>query len=175
MNLEFKPAIERQDLLAPTVWEGIEKLGATEEIKVVEIDPEFALGLSQYPQFEIPTETEVNCLVVEGKRGEEKKYAALLVPYGKKANTNATVKRPLDVSKVGFAPLETVLEQTGMEFGGIGPIGLPESWSILVDSQILQQDNIIVGGGMAHSKLLVPTNLVSQIPNVSILEGLAKD
>ncbi|MHB9782767.1 YbaK/EbsC family protein [Streptococcus sp. 10F2] len=92
-----------------------------------------------------------------------------------KANTNATVKCPLDVSKVGFASLETVLEQTGMEFGGMGPIGLPESRSILVDSQILQQDNIIVGGGMAHSKLLMPTNLVSQIPHVSILEGLAKD
>lgn len=151
------------------------KLEGAQEIKVTEIDPEFALGLSQYPQFGIPTEKEVNCLVVEGKRGEDKKYAALLVPYGKRANTNATVKRPLDVSKVGFAPLDIVLEQSGMEFGAITPIGLPESWSILIDQQILEQDSIIVGGGLVQSKLLVPTKLLTQLPNAQVIEGLAKN
>ncbi|MBF8970020.1 YbaK/EbsC family protein [Streptococcus sp. NLN76] len=175
MNLDFKQASEGKELLPTSVWESIVNLNATQEIQVAEINPDFADGESLNREYGVPFEQEANCLVLEGKRGDEKKYAALLIPYGKKANTNATVKRPLDVAKVGFAPLDFILEQTGMEFGAITPIGLPETWSILIDQQILEQDSIIVGGGLVQSKLLVPTKLLTQLPNVQVIEGLAKD
>ncbi|MFS1664656.1 YbaK/EbsC family protein [Streptococcus sp. zg-JUN1979] len=175
MNLEFKPASESKDILSASVWEGIVTLNATQDIQVAEINPEFADGDSLNREYGVPFDQEANCLVLEGKRGDETKYAALLIPYGKKANTNATVKRPLDVSKVGFAPLDFVLEQTGMEFGAITPIGLPETWSLLIDSQILEQEKILVGGGLVQSKLLVPTQLLTQLPNAQVIEGLAKD
>lgn len=112
MNLDFKQASVSKELLPSSVWESIVNLNATQEIQVAEINPEFADGESLNREYGVPFEQEANCLVLEGKRGDEKKYAALLIPYGKKANTNATVKRPLDVSKVGFAPLDFVLEQT---------------------------------------------------------------
>ncbi len=176
MNLDFQPLEGREDLVAPAVAEFVQKQGLSQTVKVARINPDFADGELLSKEYDIPYKMEVNCLVVEGSRGEDKKYAALLVPYGKRAKTNATVKRPLDASKIHFADLKVVLEVTGMEFGSITPVGLPEDWLILVDSQLLKEGNLVLGSGLVSSKILLPSAVLAKLlPNVQVIEGLAKD
>ncbi len=61
-----------------------------------------------------------------------------------------------------------------MEFGSITPVGLPSDWLILMDSQILEKDQVVVGGGFVQSKLLIPTQLLASLPNIQVVEDLAK-
>ncbi|AWN19021.1 YbaK/EbsC family protein [Streptococcus sobrinus] len=175
MNLDFQPLEGREDLVAPAVAEFVQKQGLSQTVKVARINPDFADGELLSKEYDIPYKMEVNCLVVEGSRGEDKKYAALLVPYGKRAKTNATVKRPLDASKIHFADLEVVLEMTGMEFGSITPLGLPDDWKILVDSSLLEQEKLVIGGGLVTSKLLLPAEVLVSLAQAEVIEGLAKD
>lgn len=175
MNLLFFPALKHKELLPQAVAAFIEKFDTNCQIKVAQINPEFADGDSLSREYDIPYEMEVNCLVVEGRRSDDKRYAALLVPYGKRAKTNATVKRPLDAAKLGFADLDYVVETTGMAFGAITPIGLPADWLILMDAALLEQEQLVVGGGLVQSKLLIPSSLLAKLPNVQVIEGLAKD
>ncbi len=133
MKLEFGKIEERKDLLPKTVYDYIKNHGYEDRIKVAQIDPAFADGESLSREYGVPYEKELNCLVVEGIRGEESKFAALVVPYGKRANMNAKVRNPLDAKKVSFADLNRVCEECETEYGSITPIGLPEHYMILVD------------------------------------------
>ena len=174
MNLDFHPAHKHPELLAPSVYRFIQDFDKEQVIKAAQINPDFADGdlLSQH--YGILYEMEVNCLVVQGQRGDKIRFAALLVPYGKKAKTNATVKGPLDAAKVSFAKLDDVLTATGMEFGSITPIGLPEDWAILIDASLLNKPQLVLGGGLVSSKILVPSSLLPQLPNAQVIEDLAK-
>lgn len=111
---------------------------------------------------------------VEVRRGDMVKYAALLVPYGKRANTASLTKRALDSSKVSFADLELVTEATQMMFGAIITIGLPSDYQVLYDPILLEQEELVVGGGFVHSKLLIPSRILEQLPNSQAVEGLVK-
>lgn len=162
MLLDFKPALEHPELLAKPVFDFIHIFDKDRKITVAEINPDYADGELLNQHYDIPFEMEVNCLVVKGQRGEDVCYTALLVPYGKKAKTNATIKRPLDVTKVSFVPLDEVLSATQMEFGSITPVGLP------------QQDQLILGAGLVKAKLCLPSDLLSKLPNVQVIEDLAK-
>ena len=74
-----------------------------------------------------------------------------------------------------FADLEVVLEMTGMEFGSITPPGLPDDWKILVDSSLLEQEKLVIGGGLVTSKLLLPAEVLVCLAQAEVIEGLAKD
>ena len=175
MKLEFGKIEERKDLLPKKVYDFIKNHGYEDQIKVAQIDPAFADGESLSREYGVPYEKELNCLVVEGIGGEESKFAALIVPYGKRANMNAKVRNPLDAKKVSFADLNQVCEECEMEYGSITPIGLPEHYLILVDEEVMKQDEVIVGGGLVNSKLLVPSALFKEMKNCLLIEGLAKD
>ena len=77
--------------------------------------------------------------------------------------------------KVSFAPLELVTELSGQEYGSITPVGLPQDWLVLVDASVMEQDRVVIGGGLAHSKLQIPTALFKEMANAVIVEGLAKE
>lgn len=72
-----------------------------------------------------------------------------------------------------MAPLDEILQETGMEYGSITPVGLPNSWRILIDSRLMDREKIIVGGGKQISKLLVPTVALKDLSNAEVVEGLA--
>ena len=50
-----------------------------------------------------------------------------------RADVNGVVRRRLDARKASFAPMDEAVALTGMEYGGITPIGLPADWPVLVD------------------------------------------
>jgi prolyl-tRNA editing enzyme YbaK/EbsC (Cys-tRNA(Pro) deacylase) len=86
---------------------------------------------------------------------------------------NKIVRKQLNARRISLAKVEEVIEKTGMEYGSITPLGLPNSWPVLIDSRILLQEKIIIGSGKLQSKICLPTDLLVKLTNASIIEGLA--
>ncbi len=83
------------------------------------------------------------------------------------------VRRYLDVRKASFLPTEHAVELTGMEYGGITPIGLPPAWPVLVDSRVTAATTVVIGSGVRRSKILLPGELLGRLPGVEVISGLA--
>ena len=122
-TLQTVPAKERPDLLAEPVWTA---LGARPEaeVYVAEIDPTLADTAQFCAAYGVPPEISANCVVVAGRRAGEQRVAACMVLATTRADVNNVVKRHLDVRKASFLPMEEAVVATGMEYGGITPIGL---------------------------------------------------
>ena len=78
----------------------------------------------------------------------------------------------IDVRKASFLPMDTAVERTGMEYGGITPVGLPSGWPVLVDAAVLAQPEVVIGAGLRSSKLALPGRLLGELPGVQVVEGL---
>jgi len=118
------------------------------------------------------TERSANCVVVAGKRGGETTLAACLVLSTTRVDVNGVVRRQLGSRKASFAPMETATGETGMEYGGITPIGLPADWPLLVDAAVVDLPYVLVGSGRRRDKLLVPGKAFAELPGEVVLEGL---
>ncbi len=170
-HLHFKALKDHPELVSTSVYK---MAGSAQDVLVGEIDPQYMNGTALSDHYDVDVTEGINCIVVRGKREGEKVTAAILVPVGFRADLNRIVPERLEVKKVSMAPLEEVIEETGMEYGSITPIGLPDSWKILIDSRILLKETIIIGGGKQISKLRVPVAFLQQLPQVEVVEGLAK-
>ncbi|MFE5624918.1 YbaK/EbsC family protein [Streptomyces virginiae] len=114
-----------------------------------------------------------NCVVVAAKRGGATTLAACLVPSAGRADVNGAVRRHLGARKVSFAPMDTAVELTGMEYGGITPLGLPDGWPVLLDPVVADMPYVLVGSGRRRGKLIAPGKLFAQLPGAELIEGLA--
>ncbi|MDB5264709.1 MAG: proline--tRNA ligase [Parcubacteria group bacterium] len=168
-HLDFQPVKDHAELVSKSVYAVVKD----SEVLVGKIDPQYMNGSALSDHYDVNLEDGANCIVVKGKRGEERMMAAVLVPVGYRADLNGLVCEKLNAKKVSMAPLEEVIQETGMEYGSITPVGLPESWKVLIDSRLMQKEKIIVGGGKQVSKLLVPTAFLKTQSNVEVVEGLA--
>ncbi len=169
-HLEFKPVHQNKSLVSDSVYKAV---GENSEVVVAEIDPQYMNGLALSEHYDCNPEDGANCVIVKGKRGEARMTAAIILPVGYRADLNGIVCEKLGAKKVSMAPLEEVLQETGMEYGSITPVGLPLTYKILIDCRIMQKDKIIVGGGKQISKLLVPTTFLRSLPNVEVVENLS--
>lgn len=172
--LSSVPVRERPDLVAPSTRATIEALGLGDVVGVVEIDPAVSDTAATQDTYALVGENLVNCVVVTGRREGEERTAACLVNATTRADINGIVKRRLDVRKASFMAHELAVESTGMEFGGITPIGLPEAWPILVDARIPGTAVVIIGSGIRASKLLVPGAVLAQLPGAETVEELGR-
>jgi prolyl-tRNA editing enzyme YbaK/EbsC (Cys-tRNA(Pro) deacylase) len=151
-------------------WNGSDLV---KEILCAEIDPEFAGSKEFCEQYNVEPNDGANCIIVEVVKGDNRSFACCLVPVGERADLNKVVRKHFDARRISFAPLEQVVQETGMEYGSITPFGLPKSWPILIDSKIMLKDKIIIGGGKKISKLMIPTAIFRELPNVEIIEDLS--
>jgi prolyl-tRNA editing enzyme YbaK/EbsC (Cys-tRNA(Pro) deacylase) len=86
---------------------------------------------------------------------------------------NNVVRKLLDVRKASFAPMAEAVELTGMEYGGITPIGLPPQWPVLVDARVAATERVIIGSGIRGSKIELPGAALGKLPSAQVIEGLA--
>jgi prolyl-tRNA editing enzyme YbaK/EbsC (Cys-tRNA(Pro) deacylase) len=172
-SLQTRPALERPDLLAPPVAAALAGWPGASGIGVVEIDPELADTAALAAAYDLPMETGANCVVVGGRRAGEERVAACVVRADTRADVNNLVKRALDVRKASFLPVERAVEESGMEYGGITPLGLPASWRVLVDPRAVDIDVAVIGSGVRRSKLLLPGTLLAELPGAEVVDGLA--
>ncbi|GAA1156287.1 YbaK/EbsC family protein [Ornithinicoccus hortensis] len=174
LSLTWHPITERPDLLAEPVRAALLTSPLREDIEVTEIDPDLADTAALVEATDITLEESANCIVVLGRRGEKEKVAAALVLAHTRADVNTTVRKSLDVRKASFMPMERAVEESGMEYGGITPVGLPAEWPVLVDAQVLEQPQVVIGSGLRRSKLRMPGALVATLPTVEVIEGLGR-
>jgi prolyl-tRNA editing enzyme YbaK/EbsC (Cys-tRNA(Pro) deacylase) len=99
--------------------------------------------------------------------------AACVVLATTRADVNGVVRRRLEARKASFAAMEVAIAETGMEYGGITPFGLPHGWPVLVDRAVLERPQVVVGSGLRRSKLVVASSLLAAVPGAEVHEGLA--
>ena len=175
-GLTTAPASSRTDLLAPPTLDTLTALGWLDDVGVVEINPDVSDTAATQEQFGLTADTLANCVVVGGKREGVERIAACVVLATTRADVNNTVKRLLDVRKASFLPMERAVELTGMEYGGITPIGLPAEWPLLVDSRVVADGVVvIIGSGVRRSKILLPGRLLADLPSAQVIEGLGQE
>ena len=134
-DLDVVPALDRPDLLAPALASALAALGGTlagDSACVAEIDPELADTAAFCERYGVELAMSANCVVISGRRGGETRFAACVVLATTRADVNGAARRQLDVRKASFAPMDVAVAETGMEYGGITPIGLPADWPLLV-------------------------------------------
>lgn len=168
-SLSWRPAAAHPELLAPPVARAIAQLGITEAF-VAFIDPSLADTAAFCAAYAVPPDVSANCVVVTGRRGERTQTAACLVLATDRADVNTTVRKHLDVRKISFAPMAEAVEQSGMAYGGITPLGLPAAWPVLVDTAVSQLDWIVIGSGIRGSKIAIPGAAVARLPGAVVLD-----
>jgi prolyl-tRNA editing enzyme YbaK/EbsC (Cys-tRNA(Pro) deacylase) len=170
--LSFVPTLSRTDLLAAPVAAALRDWPGADEVLVAEIDPALADTAAFCERYGISLTESANCVVVAGKRGGNTMYAACMVLATTRADVNGLVRRHLDARKASFAPVEAVTAATGMEYGGITPVGLPADWRILVDDLVAKTPSVVIGAGIRSAKLRLPGGLLAELPGAEILPGL---
>ena len=176
-SLTAVPALERPDLLAVPVAAALTELAGKLEVNdigVAEIDPELADTAAFCERYGVAPAESANCVVVAGRRDGTTRMAACMVLATTRADVNGLVKRELEVRKASFAPMETAVELTGMEYGGITPIGLPADWPLFVDDAVASTFRVVIGSGVRKSKLTLPGRLLASLPSALVLTGLGK-
>jgi prolyl-tRNA editing enzyme YbaK/EbsC (Cys-tRNA(Pro) deacylase) len=173
-SLTSLPVTEHPDLVAAPVAAALAGWPYVGELGVVEIDPEVADTAAMSEAYGLPMSVGANCVVVSGRRGGEERVAACVVRADTRADVNNLVKRSLDVRKASFLPMERAVEESGMEYGGITPVGLPPTWRVLVDAACLDIDVAVIGSGVRRSKLLVPGRRLGDLPGAEVVEGLGR-
>lgn len=173
--LRAVPSAERPDLLAPPVALALAaapRLAAL--VGVAEIDPELADTAAFCDRYGVGAQVSANCVVVAGRREGVTRHAACVLLATTRADVNNVVRRHLDVRRISFAAREEAVALTGMEFGGITPIGLPDGWPLLVDGRVVDAGRVVVGSGLRRSKLTVPGDLLAGLPSAVVVAGLAR-
>ncbi len=163
-KLTFEPASDAAELVAEPV-----RAHLRDGLWVSAIDPELADTAAFCEHYDIDLDVSANCVVVEAKRADRVWHAACMVLATTRADVNGAVRKHLGARKISFASMDTAVSLTGMEYGGITPVGLPADWPILVDQHVIDQERVVIGSGIRGSKLLASTAVLASLPGAEVL------
>lgn len=170
-TLGWQPVVE--DLVAAPVAAALTGWSRAAEVLVAPIEPDLADTAEFCARYGVALDDSANCVVIAGRRGDDIRYAACVILATTRADVNGVVRRRLEARKASFAPMAGAVELSGMEYGGITPIGLPESWPVLVDRAVLDRSVVVIGSGLRRSKLGLPSAALAELPGVEVVDGLA--
>ena len=175
-RLDALPALENPALLAPAALHGLQLLPPpiAALVMVAEIDPALADTAAFCERYGVPAAASANCVVVSGRRADVTTLAACVVLATTRADVNGTVRRLLDVRKISFAAMDVAVSASGMEYGGITPIGLPASWPLFIDRAVVDAGDVVVGSGVRRSKIVVAGSTLALLPNAQVVDGLGQ-
>ena len=175
-SLDLLPALDNPELLAAPVSAFLRTLAPSvaATVEVAAIDPDLADTAAFCERYGVGLDISANCVIVAGRRGESIRYAACMVLATTRADVNGVIRSLLDARKASFAPMDDAVALSGMEYGGITPLGVPAEWAILVDSRIVSLPQIVVGSGLRRSKIAMPGSVLAELPGAQVVEGLAR-
>jgi len=156
--------------LDPSVLYALQQHGITYE--VLECDPELADTAAFCEHYGFSPEQAANTIIVASKKVEPVRYAVCVVLATTRLDVNKKVSGLLGVKRLSFADAETVKYLTGMMIGGVTAIGI-STLSVYVDKAVMEQVQVIMGGGNRSSKLLLDPRELLRVPGVRVVEGLA--
>jgi prolyl-tRNA editing enzyme YbaK/EbsC (Cys-tRNA(Pro) deacylase) len=168
---DLAPAADHPDLLAAPVRPAV---AGRADILAAPIDPDLADTAAFCAHYGVPEAASANCVITAGKRGGQERFAAVLVLATTRADINGMVRKHVDVRKISFAPQDIATGLTGMEYGGITPIGLPADWPILIDAAVVAAGPVVVGSGLRASKIVIDGAQLAGLPQAVVLDGLAR-
>jgi prolyl-tRNA editing enzyme YbaK/EbsC (Cys-tRNA(Pro) deacylase) len=172
-SLEPVPVLSRLDLVPEPVAAALKTLDGADRVAVAPIDASLADTAEFCAHYGSPLAASANCVVVAGKRGDQVRHAACMVLATMRADVNGVIRKRLDARKASFAPMDEAVALTGMEYGGITPIGVPADWPILVSPEVAAAPELIVGSGIRGSKILIPGDVLMKLTGAEVLPGLA--
>jgi prolyl-tRNA editing enzyme YbaK/EbsC (Cys-tRNA(Pro) deacylase) len=164
-KLDWQPASDHPELLAEPVRATLGDLPAY----AAAIDPDLADTAAFCAEYDVPMAASANCVIVHGKRAGESTYAAVMVLATHRADVNGVIRKHLGVRKISFAAQDDAVSSTGMEYGGITPIGVPADWPVLVDEAVAQAGPVVIGSGLRASKILIDGAALATLPTASVL------
>ena len=173
-KLDWMPALDHRELLAPPVYAALSSVTGAIEVFVAPIDAELADTAAFCERYDVRPEVSANCVVVAGKREGAQRIAGCVILATTRADVNGAVRRRLDVRKASFLAVAEAVELTAMEYGGITPIGLPSEWPLLVDAAVVSAGTVVIGSGIRGSKLALPASTLAELPGAEVLDGLAR-
>jgi prolyl-tRNA editing enzyme YbaK/EbsC (Cys-tRNA(Pro) deacylase) len=124
-GLDSLPALAHLDLVAAPVATALAGWARTDEVAVVEIDPDLADTAALTEAYSLPLEASVNCVLVAGSRGGEERIAACLVAADTRADVNTVVRKLLDVRKASFLPMDRASRSPGWSTAASPRSGCP--------------------------------------------------
>ena len=147
-------------------------------------DPALADTAAFCAAYGFAPEDSANTILVIGK-SVPPRYAMCVVLAPNRLDVNRTVRDRLGTRKASFAPAEATRDITGMEIGAFKrPIvrkvsksvfGLPDALPIWVDARVMARERIVLGGGSRSWKVLASPSVLTALPNMEVVEGLATD
>jgi prolyl-tRNA editing enzyme YbaK/EbsC (Cys-tRNA(Pro) deacylase) len=136
-------------------------------------DPELADTAAFCAHYGFSMEQAANTILVASKKVDPPRYAVCVVLGTTRLDVNKKVSELLGVKRLSFADADTTKELTGMMIGGVtafGIAGLP----VYVDSAVLDQPKVVMGGGNRSSKLLIDPHELAKVPGVEVVQDLAR-
>jgi len=157
--------------LHPKVQEALKAFDVTYEI--FPCDPELADTAAFCEHYGFKLEQSANTILVASKKVEPAKHAVCVVLATTKLDVNKAVCKLLGVRRASFANAEETVEKTGMMIGGVTAIGV-EDLPIYVDAAVMDQKQVVMGGGNRSTKLLLSPQELQKLPNVHVVADLAQ-
>jgi prolyl-tRNA editing enzyme YbaK/EbsC (Cys-tRNA(Pro) deacylase) len=177
-TLDWVPALDRPDLVGAPVAKALSALSALRPseaaagVLVAGIDPELADTAEFCAAYDVPLDVSANCVVLAARRGGSSQLAACVVLATTRADVNGVARRRLEARKASFAPMDVAVAESGMDYGGITPVGLPPGWPVLLDRAVVETDQVIVGSGLRCSKLALAGRWLEDLPGARVVDGL---
>ena len=152
------------------VLESLKDVGATYEI--IDCDPSFADTAKFCSHYGYSPDESANAILLEGK-AESPIYALCVVLATTRINVNKVARKRLGTRKASFASAEVTKSLTGMEIGGVTPVGLPDDLPIWIDNLVMEAPKVIIGAGSRDAKIYLAPEILLRFPNTHIVEGLS--
>jgi len=137
--------------------------------EVLACEPELADTAQFCAHYGISPTEACNAIVVVLKT-TPKQYVACLVRADTKLDVNKKVSELVGVKRLSFASADETAELTGMLIGGVTIAGLPESMPIYVDTKVMEQPRVIIGGGNRSSKARLDPQELLKLPNARVAD-----
>ena len=158
-------------LLDPAVHRALAAAGVVHE--VLPCDPELADTAAFCEHYGFTLDEAANTIVVASKKVDPPRYAVCVVLGTTRLDVNRKVSELLGVKRLSFADGEVTMRLTGMLIGGVTAFGI-DALPIYVDSAVMAQARVVMGGGNRSSKLLLDPAELAKLPGVLIVDGLAQ-
>ena len=159
-----------ETLLDPAVQQALQDAGITHD--VLACHPDLADTAAFCEHYGFTLESAANTILVASKKVDPPRYAVCVVLGTTRLDVNKKVSELLGVKRLSFADAAVTQELTGMMIGGVtafGITGLP----IYLDSAVMTQPQVVMGGGNRSSKVLLDPKELTKLPGAEVVDGLA--
>ena len=156
-----------KSILDPRVRESLDAHGLAYEVLACE--PELADTAAFCDHYGIAVTEACNAIIVALKT-TPRRYVACLVRADTKLDVNRKVSELVAFKRLSFASAEETAELTGMKIGGVTVAGLPPDLPLYIDTRVMEQPTVIIGGGNRSSKARLDPRELLKLPNASVAD-----